>query len=129
MKSHASDSLLRCNEALYDLILLQINAPDHFVPASGEKHIMFRPMNRAVNRITKLKNRLTLLCKWVPLPHRAIIRTTDHQLIRRFPYFINLVRMPKEGILQRPIGTPSHNQSIFIPCKKHLKFETEARNV
>ena len=73
----AVDSFARCDEASINLTSLQVDGSDNFIPGSCKQQIVLLMHSRVVNRILEFVDADTSLSLYVPLTHRAILRSTE----------------------------------------------------
>ena len=98
MYDHDLDGLLCGQEGLGDLVCLQVDHPDHFIPRCGVHYIHRQADSNGRNRVCKFINIFTDSCRDIPGPNRTVIRGTEDPVTISGNYSVDPIRMAKKWV-------------------------------
>ena len=122
----AFDGFLACNETLHDLVLLEVDAAHHLIPARGEQHVVLLAHAAATDGVCELEDGHADGGVEVPLAHRAIIRCRYKIIRRRRKDGIDSVCVPNEWRQELVARREGADQAVLVARVNFVIHETEA---
>ncbi len=98
MHNHDLDGLFCGQEGLSDLVCLQVDHPDHFVPRCSIHYIHRQADSNGRNRVCKFINIFTDSCRDIPGPNRTVIRGTEDPVTISSNYSIDPISMAEKWV-------------------------------